>query len=70
MLGGLPWANRVYPMVLGLPFLMAWLLGWVVVTAGIMAWILRLDRVHGLATDQVQGEQAPRDAGVGAGENG
>jgi len=51
MLGGLPFANRVYPLVCGLPFLMAWLVGWVIVTAAIMALVLRLDRSHGLASD-------------------
>lgn len=56
MLGGLSWANRVYPLVLGLPFLMAWLVGWVLVTAGIMAFILRMDRKEGLATDRGAGE--------------
>lgn len=63
MLGGLPFANRVYPLVLGLPFLMAWLVAWVVATAGIMAWILRLDRLNGIATDEVQGEGTGRGAG-------
>lgn len=63
MLGGLPFANRVYPLVFGLPFLMAWLVGWVVATAGIMAWILRLDRLNGIATDEVQGEGTGRSAG-------
>jgi hypothetical protein len=52
MLGGLSWANRVYPLILGLPFLMAWLVGWVVVTAGIMAFILRMDRREGLTNEQ------------------
>lgn len=51
MLGGLPFANRVYPLVLGLPFLFAWLVGWVLATSLVMAWILRLDRAHGLAGD-------------------
>ena len=51
MLGGLTWANRVHPMILGLPFLMAWLVGWVLATAGIMALILRLDRDRGLTSD-------------------
>ena len=37
MLGGLPFANRVQPLVLGLPFLVAWLVAWVVATAVIMA---------------------------------
>jgi hypothetical protein len=32
MIGGLPFVNRVEPLVLGLPFLLAWILGWVVVT--------------------------------------
>lgn len=67
MLGGLPFANRVYPLVLGLPFLMAWLVGWVVATAGIMAWILRLDRLNGIATDEVQGKGA--ECGEGAGDS-
>lgn len=58
MLGGLPFANRVYPLVLGLPFLMAWLVGWVLATAAIMAIILRLDRNRGLASDSVRGEEA------------
>ena len=56
MLGGLPFANRVFPLVFGLPFLMAWLVGWVVATAAIMAWILRQDRLNGLATDGEQGQ--------------
>jgi len=58
MLGGLPWANRVYPLVLGLPFLMAWLVGWVIATAALMACILRLDRARGLAGDDVPGKPA------------
>jgi hypothetical protein len=65
MLGGLPFANRVHPMVLGLPFLMAWLVGWVVATAGIMAFILRLDRLNGIATDQVQGQGGVQGHGHG-----
>jgi hypothetical protein len=46
MLGGLPFANRVHPMVLGLPFLMAWLAGWVLATAAIMGVILWLDEAR------------------------
>jgi hypothetical protein len=48
MLGGLPFANRVYPLILGLPFLFAWLVGWVIATSLIMGYILRLDRTHGV----------------------
>ena len=68
MLGGLPFANRVYPLVLGLPFLMAWLVGWVVATSAIMAFILRLDRLNGIATDAVQGHGEVQGHGHGHGE--
>jgi hypothetical protein len=60
MLGGLPFANRVYPLVLGMPFLMAWLVGWVVATSALMAIILRLDRAHGLASDPERNEEKGR----------
>ena len=46
MLGGIVVANRVHPLVLGLPFLFAWIAGWVVATSFIMWCILRLDRAH------------------------
>jgi hypothetical protein len=65
MLGGLPFANRVHPLVFGLPFLMAWLVGWVVATAGIMALILRFDRMNGIATDEVRGKGAGCGEGPG-----
>ncbi len=29
---GLPFANRVEPVVLGLPFLLLWIVGWVILT--------------------------------------
>lgn len=51
MLGGLPFANRVRPYVLGLPFLLAWIVGWVVVTSIIMMVIYVLDRKHGVTND-------------------
>ena len=35
--------NRVTPTVLGMPFLLAWLVGWIVLTAVIMGLIYRLD---------------------------
>lgn len=61
MLGGLSFANRVYPLVLGLPFLMAWLVGWVVATAGIMGVVLALDTRYG------KGKGAGGDEGRGEG---
>ncbi len=32
LVAGLPFANRIEPIVLGLPFLLAWILGWVLLT--------------------------------------
>jgi hypothetical protein len=32
LVAGLPFVNRIEPVVLGLPFLLAWILGWVLVT--------------------------------------
>jgi hypothetical protein len=32
LVAGLPFVNRIHPIVLGLPFLLFWILGWVLVT--------------------------------------
>lgn len=32
LLAGLPFANRIAPVILGLPFLLFWIVGWVAVT--------------------------------------
>lgn len=37
LVGGLPFANRLEPMVLGMPFLLAWILGWVAATPAFLA---------------------------------
>lgn len=44
LLGGVPLLNRVEPYVLGLPFLLFWIVAWVVATSGIMTIIWLLDR--------------------------
>ncbi len=44
MLGGIPFANRTEPYVLGLPFLLFWILAWVVGTSAVLALIYWLDR--------------------------
>jgi hypothetical protein len=44
LLAGIPFANRVEPYVLGLPFLLFWIVAWVVSTSGIMGLIWLLDR--------------------------
>ena len=41
MLAGIPFANRVEPYVLGLPFLLFWIVAWVVATSLIMGLIWR-----------------------------
>ncbi|MGH7616538.1 MAG: DUF3311 domain-containing protein [Gemmatimonadaceae bacterium] len=43
MLGGVPFANRVHTLVLGLPFLLSWIVAWVVLTAACMTLLYALD---------------------------
>jgi hypothetical protein len=43
LLGGIPFVNRVTPFVLGLPFILFWIVLWVALTSVIMAVIYRLD---------------------------
>ena len=44
LLCGVPFANRVRPLVLGLPFLLFWIVGCVLLTSLVMALIAYLDR--------------------------
>ncbi|HEX3865506.1 MAG TPA: DUF3311 domain-containing protein [Gemmatimonadaceae bacterium] len=43
LLAGIPFANRTEPYVLGLPFLLFWIVAWVVVISLTMAAIWLLD---------------------------
>ena len=43
---GVPFANRVQARVLGMPFLLAWIVGCVLLTALVMAIVGRLDERH------------------------
>jgi hypothetical protein len=43
ILAGMFFANSVEPYVLGLPFAMFWVVLWVVLAAGLMAIVYRLD---------------------------
>ncbi len=43
MLGGLPFANQVHTFVLGLPFLLFWIVLWVVLTSAVMAIVNYID---------------------------
>ncbi len=43
ILGGMFFANRVEPFVLGMPFILFWIVAWVVLTSVIMAAVYYLD---------------------------
>lgn len=43
VLGGIFFANRVEPYVLGLPFILFWIVAWVVLTSVLMTIIYMLD---------------------------
>ncbi len=43
LLGGIPFVNRVTPFVLGLPFILFWIVLWVVLTSVIMFVIYSTD---------------------------
>jgi len=43
MLVGVPFANRVHALVLGLPCLLVWMVACVLLTSVTLAWIGRLD---------------------------
>ena len=52
ILFGVAFVNRVEPLVLGMPFVLAWIVMWVVLSSIIMAIIYRLDPSNRrLATD-------------------
>ncbi len=66
MLGGVPFVNRVQPYVLGLPFLLFWIVLWVVLTSGIMGVINALDAAAGAEAPGSGGDGvAPRGAALG-----
>jgi hypothetical protein len=60
LVAGLPFVNRLEPVVLGLPFLLAWILGWVLATPLFLAasYLLR-----GRDADQDHAEAPHRAAG-------
>jgi hypothetical protein len=40
---GVPFVNQVEPLILGMPFVLAWIVIWIVLSAIIMGIIYRLD---------------------------
>lgn len=43
ILVGIAFANRVEPFVLGMPFILFWIVAWVLLTSAIMAVVYRID---------------------------
>jgi hypothetical protein len=43
ILVGVPLLNQVYPLILGLPLVLAWIVLWILATAAIMGLIYRTD---------------------------
>ena len=43
MLAGVPFVNRVHTLVLGLPVLLSWIVGWVILASACMALLYALD---------------------------
>ncbi|MDE1181730.1 DUF3311 domain-containing protein [Paraburkholderia sp.] len=43
---GVPFVNRVEPLILGMPFVLAWIVLWVVLGSVLMAIVYRLDPVN------------------------
>jgi hypothetical protein len=63
ILVGVPFANRVHGLLLGMPFLLVWIVGSVVLTSPIMALVGALDAKHAARSP---GSPPP----AGAGERG
>jgi hypothetical protein len=54
---GTAFANQVEPLVFGMPFVLAWIVGWVVVGAAAMALVYVLDPVNSVAESEDGGER-------------
>jgi hypothetical protein len=46
MLGGAIFFNRVTPYILGMPFLLFWIVLWIVLSSAVMAVIYKLDPIN------------------------
>jgi hypothetical protein len=54
MLVGVPFVNRVHALVLGWPFLLTWIVAWVLLAAACMGLLYKLD--HRASTAETLGE--------------
>jgi xanthosine utilization system XapX-like protein len=57
ILVGTAFVNRVEPLVLGMPFVLAWIVGWVVVGAGLMAVVYVFDPANAKPQPERDGGQ-------------
>jgi hypothetical protein len=58
ILGGVAFVNRVEPLVLGMPLVLAWIVGWVAIGAGAMAVLYARDPANASdATKRDRGER-------------
>jgi len=58
ILVGTAFANQVEPLVLGMPFVLAWIVGWVVVGAAAMALIYTTDPINSAAKGEDGGDRS------------
>lgn len=61
ILVGVPFANRVHGLLLGIPFLLVWIVGCVVLTSPILALVGALDAKHAARSDAPPPPAATRD---------
>ena len=52
---GTPFVNQVEPLVLGMPFVLAWIVGWVVIGAGLTAIVYLLDPANATPQPKTDG---------------
>lgn len=51
---GVPFVNRVEPLVLGMPLVLAWIVFWVVMSAVIMGLVYLLDPTNRTSADSAE----------------
>jgi xanthosine utilization system XapX-like protein len=57
---GVPFVNRVEPLVLGMPLVLAWIVFWVVMSAVIMGLVYQLDRTNRQSADSANSAEEAR----------
>ncbi len=55
---GTAFVNQVEPLVLGMPLVLAWIVGWVVVGAAVMALVYAIDPINSAPESEDGGERS------------